>query len=70
MPMESKAQNRLMHSVAENPEVAQRMGIPQSVGKAFVRDSRGQDQSRLPERVVHKAEGGPVSGTYPPKFSW
>lgn len=38
MPTKSAAQERLMQGVAHNPEFAEKVGIPQSVGKEFVGD--------------------------------
>lgn len=35
MPYQSEAQERLMKGVAHNPEFAEKVGIPQSVGKKF-----------------------------------
>lgn len=37
MPSKSAAQHRLMAAVAHNPAFAKKAGIPQSVGKEFVR---------------------------------
>lgn len=36
MPSKSKAQHNLMAMVANNPKMANKVGIPQSVGKDFV----------------------------------
>jgi hypothetical protein len=36
MPSKSKAQHNLMALVANNPQAAKRLGIPQKVGKDFV----------------------------------
>lgn len=35
MPAKSKAQNRLMQAAAHNPDVAKKVGIPQSTAKEF-----------------------------------
>jgi hypothetical protein len=48
MPVESKAQMRLMQGVKNNPEFAKKVGIKQSVGKEFVES--GKAKSKLPER--------------------
>jgi hypothetical protein len=48
MPIQSKAQNRLMQGVKNNPEFAKKVGIPQKVGKEFVK--AGPAKSKLPER--------------------
>lgn len=37
MPSKSKAQKKLMDAVAHNPEFAKKVGIPQKVGKEFVK---------------------------------
>ena len=39
MPAKSKAQERLMQAVANNPKFAKKVGIPQKVGKEFVKPS-------------------------------
>ena len=44
MPTKSAAQERLMQGVAHNPEFAEKVGIPQSVGKEFV----GEDEGKMP----------------------
>lgn len=50
MPMQSKAQNRLMHGIASG-SIKPGDGKPtREVAQNFVRDSKGQDQSRLPNR--------------------
>ena len=41
MPTKSAAQERLMQGVAHNPEFAEKVGIPQSVGKEFVGEDEG-----------------------------
>ena len=48
MPIESKAQNRLMQGVARSPEFAKKVGIKQSVGNEFVK--AGPAKKKLPER--------------------
>ena len=42
MPSVSKKQHNLMAMVANNPEAAKRAGIPQSVGKEFVKADKGK----------------------------
>ena len=37
MPTKSKAQERLMQAVANNPKFAKQVGIPQKVGKEFTK---------------------------------
>jgi hypothetical protein len=40
MPYKSKKQERLMQAVAHNPKFAKKVGIPVSVGKKFVKESK------------------------------
>ena len=42
MPSKSKAQHNLMAMVANNPAAAKRVGIPQSVGKDFIKADKGR----------------------------
>ena len=42
MPSKSKKQHNLMAAVANNPEFAKRVGIPQSVGEDYVEAERGR----------------------------
>ena len=42
MPSVSKKQHNLMAMVANDPAAAKRMGIPQSVGKEFVKADKGK----------------------------
>ena len=42
MPSVSKKQHNLMAMVANDPAAAKRVGIPQSVGKEFVKAARGR----------------------------
>ena len=48
MPIQSKAQQRLMQGVAHSPEFAKRVGIKQKVGKEFIK--AGPAKGKLPER--------------------
>ena len=41
MPAKSVKQKRLMQAVANNPEFAKEVGIPQSVGKEYIGKARG-----------------------------
>jgi hypothetical protein len=41
MPSKSKAQHNLMAMVANDPAAAKRTGVPQSVGKEFVKADKG-----------------------------
>ena len=43
MPSKSDKQKRLMAAVANNPEFAKKVGIPQSVGKEFQREDKKMD---------------------------
>ena len=52
MPIESKAQQRLMQGVAHSPEFSKKVGIKQSVGKEFVKS--GPAKKKLPERAAKK----------------
>lgn len=58
MPSKSQDQNRLMHAAAEGKV----KGVPESVGKEFVKADEGRKIGKLPE---HKAEKRP--GGYPAK---
>jgi len=42
MPFKSKSQEKLMQGVAHNPEFAKKVGIPQSVGKKFIKHSKDE----------------------------
>lgn len=70
MPSRSIQQSKLMHAAAANQAVARRVGIPTSVAQDFVTADHGRSLKGLPERVQHKAEGGPVRGVYPCRFEW
>lgn len=48
MPAKSQAQNRLMQAAAHDPEVAKKVGVPQSVAREFA--SSTQSAKGLPER--------------------
>lgn len=67
MPMKSRAQNRFIHWVDENPAAAKAEGVDPSFAKKFIADSHGQKLSKLPEHVAKKAKGGSVT---PRKFVW
>ena len=43
MPSKSDKQKRLMSAVANNPEFAKKVGIPQSVGKEYEREDKKMD---------------------------
>ena len=42
MPSKSKKQHNLMAAVANNPKFAKQVGIPQSVGKDYVKADEGR----------------------------
>jgi hypothetical protein len=42
MPSKSKKQHNLMAAVANNPQFAKKVGIPQSVGEDYVEADRGR----------------------------
>ena len=42
MPSKSKKQHNLMAAVANNPKFAKKVGIPQSVGKDYVKADEGR----------------------------
>lgn len=42
MPSKSQAQHNLMAMVANNPEAAKRLGIPQSIGEEFIQADKGK----------------------------
>lgn len=67
MPLESKSQNRLMHWADEHPDEAAARGLKPSVAREFIKAGKGQDISKLPERVAKKATGGRVG---PPITRW
>jgi hypothetical protein len=49
MPFKSQAQSRLMHAAANDPGVAKRTGVPQSVAREFVSAGHGQKVGKLPQ---------------------
>ena len=57
MPSVSKKQHNLMAMVANDPAAAKRMGIPQSVGKDFVKADKGKrfgSGSRADAQAINK----------------
>ena len=50
MPPKSKAQNRLMQAAADDPAVAKRTGVPQSVAREFTSGLKKGQVKRLPAR--------------------
>lgn len=53
MPVKSKAQNAAMHAAEEGRST---LGIPKSVGKEFVKASKGQSVKSLPQKVGRKGK--------------
>lgn len=51
MPSKSKAQANLMRAVAHNRDFSQKTGIPQSVGKEFVKADKRKFRSSRPSRA-------------------
>lgn len=51
MPAKSEAQLRLMRAVAHNPQFAEKVGIPQSVGKEFSDAGMASGMMPKPHRV-------------------
>ena len=66
MPSKSDKQKRLMAAVANNPEFAKKVGIPQSVGKEFQREDK--KMANCPSKKMKKGGmtkmmgGGMMSG--------
>jgi hypothetical protein len=57
MPSKSKAQHNLMAMVANNPAAAKRVGVPQSVGKEFIKADKGKrfgSGSRADAQAINK----------------
>ena len=57
MPSKSKAQHNLMAMVANNPAAAKRVGVPQSVGKEFMKADKGKrfgSGSRADAQVINR----------------
>ena len=42
MPSKSKSQHNLMAMVAHDPKAAKRLGVPQKVGKEYVKADKGR----------------------------
>ena len=40
MPAVSKAQNRLMQAVANNPKLSKKLGVPQKIAKEYVKETK------------------------------
>jgi len=51
MPIQSKAQQRLMYAAANNPEVAKKTGVSQKVAKEFIKSTPKKKFKKLRERL-------------------
>ena len=58
MPVKSESQRRLMQGVANNPAFAKKVGIPQSVGREFIKAGSGRKLSEGGEMKESKAMVG------------
>ena len=75
MPTKSSSQHKLMAAVAHNPDFAKKTGIPQKVGKEFVRaDKRMADggsvneagnytKPELRKRIFNSVKAAAIVGT-------
>lgn len=54
MPDKSRAQQRFMGAIANDPGFAARMGVPQSVGADFIAADKAAGPRVLPERLHPK----------------
>ena len=64
MPAVSKKQERFMQAVAHNPAFAKKAGVPQSVGKEFIKSGGGMAESKAmmkKEVSFMKKKGAPKS---------
>ena len=61
MPSKSKAQHNLMAMVAHDPKAAKRVGIPQSVGRDYVKADKGRKFGGSGMKTKKYAEGGAAS---------
>ena len=55
MPSTSKKQHNFMAAVANNPSFAKKAGVPQSVGKEFIKADKGRKFSKGGEMAESKA---------------
>ena len=55
MPIQSKAQERLMQGVKNNPEFAKKVGIPKKVGAEFVKAGKAELLARYPDGKINEA---------------
>lgn len=51
MPIKSKAQQRLMYAVAQDPEVAKKTGVSQKVAREFIKSTPKKKFKKLKEKL-------------------
>ncbi len=51
MPIKSKAQQRLMFTASQNPEVAKKTGVSQSVAKEFIKSTPKKRFKKLKKKL-------------------
>jgi hypothetical protein len=54
MPSKSRAQQKLMHAIANSPEFASKVGIPQSVGQDYAAADHARGKQKLPDHTPSK----------------
>jgi hypothetical protein len=54
MPIKSKSQQRLMYAAANDPKVAKKIGIKQSVAKEFIAATPKSRFKKLKEKIGKK----------------
>lgn len=67
MPSKSKAQHNFMAAVANNPQFARRAGVPQSVGREYMKADEGRSFKEGGDLVSNcgtrrKKAGGKIKG--------
>jgi len=62
MPSTSKKQHNFMAAVANNPEFAEKVGIPQSVGEDYVKADKAKGRYSCGGDVHKMKKGGKVRG--------
>ena len=67
MPSKSKAQHKFMAAVANNPQFARRAGVPQSVGREYMKADEGRSFKKGGDLVSNcgtrrKKAGGKIKG--------
>jgi hypothetical protein len=51
MPIKSKAQQKLMFAASQNPEVAKKTGVSQSVAKEFIKSTPKKRFKKLKKKL-------------------